>query len=162
MNRSDFATSVLLVYQLWQAFCVGYLQKIFVLNFYWKLNFCRKICQFDAQWWLYCMSAIVVIDWQLTHWTPGDFQTHFSHWDHECFRFTEVNAKQPHFWNVNLCSDNGLVPDGTAPLFAPMLIEIIFALPEDNELTQMATIYQLVCYHADNISGKIFNPLCVK
>ena len=45
-----------------------------------------------------------------------------------CEHFSQANATNPHKWQVNIGSDNGLVPSGNKPLPEPMLTCIYDAM----------------------------------
>ena len=69
----------------------------------------------------------------LTHWPHGRFRWHFrwvifmlilviDYWN--CH---QMNVTGSYWWQVNIGSGNGLVPDGTKPLPEPMLTQIYVA-----------------------------------
>ena len=69
----------------------------------------------------------------LTPWHKGDttvmltknnFDTHNTEYylGHSLWNCSQVNPTEPHYWEVNVGSGNGLVPSGNKPLQEPMLI----------------------------------------
>ena len=53
-----------------------------------------------------------------------DFKTHFTDWCITIMLHPKVNITQCNWWFINIGAGNGLVPDGTKPLLAPMLTQV--------------------------------------
>ena len=74
----------------------------------------------------------------LTHWTLGDlkailgkqFSNYFSDWwlRYLLWNCSQMNITEPHWWWINIGSDNGLVPSGNKPIHEPMLTQVFIAL----------------------------------
>ena len=73
---------------------------------------------------VYLVAALQI--WLLTHWPPEDMGVILKHTFYWLMYHNNVASQGEYYswWFINICAGNGLVPDGTKPLPAPMLTQV--------------------------------------
>ena len=97
----------------------------------------------------------------LTHWPMGDFnlifgnfQANFSEWwlRYLLWNCPQMNVARPYWWEVNIGSDNGLVPSGNKPLPESMLTQIYVA----NSVTRPQRVNLSLVYDVLKVIPKVY------